>query len=802
MTRKNIHTNLSKQCPYNGKLDLSSLLNYWRVNLDSGKTLTGYPSKQILKMLDEAEELNNPIEDLKVLEENKETLGFLMSAVFPSVFVDTDYMAAIAPFDMIGFYATPGYRGIFPENRERIDISVNLPGNDIYKGKVLNAGVQILNKFYGCDIKLDKPLLVTVPEDENPDLNKVFKVDLNTQFSEVKLKGNLPELSKLEIRHLLDNLYDTELWLQNLPPENFEFQGFSVVRLVDVTIEEMLSSIKYDLLKKDAVTCGTSFESIQNKLRSIFKLPLMKMGLSYFDPQNNIVSNYGAQDWKSFLLSEIDRLEQDNKVSCDCFEGSIYSRAYESKRPIIVENLEEYQPKTDIERQLIKKGIKNIVIAPLLVDGEVAGMLELGTPFPSKLNSANAGQLENVLPMFTAAVRRVIGEMQTEVRAIIQEECTAIHPSVEWKFLEEGYNILQNKMNGQKSDFGNIVFKDVYPLYGMSDIRNSSGERNMAIQKDLYQNLVEAKELIKTIIEHKKMPILDELKFQIENQLNNVSTGLESGDESSIVDFIKYEVQPAVNHFKDHDEDIKPIITKYEDKLDANLGIIYNERRKFEESLTHINETISSYLDRVEEQAQDIFPHYFEKYKTDGVEYNIYVGQSLVKDKKFDILYLRNMRLWQLITMSEIAISVRKLKEELPKKLDIAQLILVHGDPLSIKFRQEEKHFDVDGAYNIRYEIVKKRIDKAHIKNTDERLTQPGKISIVYTQQKEAEEYKRYIEYLQKIGYLTEEIEQFELEELQGAQGLKALRVEVNAEADKIKFADQVLKQVAETVEA
>jgi hypothetical protein len=40
----------------------------------------------------------------------------------------------------------------------------------------------------------------------------------------------------------------------------------------------------------------------------------------------------------------------------------------------------------------------------------------------------------------------------------------------------------------------------------------------------------------------------------------------------------------------------------------------------------------------------------------------------------------------------------------------------------------------VDGAYDIRYEIVKKRIDKALIKGTNERATQPGKIVIVYSQ--------------------------------------------------------------------
>jgi hypothetical protein len=86
----------------------------------------------------------------------------------------------------------------------------------------------------------------------------------------------------------------------------------------------------------------------------------------------------------------------------------------------------------------------------------------------------------------------------------------------------------------------------------------------------------------------------------------------------------------------------------------------------------------------------------------------------------------------------------------------------------------------VDGAYNIRYEIVKKRIDKVRIRETNERLTQPGKIAIVYTQSRDAAEYTEYIEFLQNKNLLKPGIEQHDLEELQGVVGLKALRVDIN----------------------
>jgi hypothetical protein len=112
----------------------------------------------------------------------------------------------------------------------------------------------------------------------------------------------------------------------------------------------------------------------------------------------------------------------------------------------------------------------------------------------------------------------------------------------------------------------------------------------------------------------------------------------------------------------------------------------------------------------------------------------------------------------------------------------MTHLVLVHHAPLSIRFRLDEKRFDVDGAYNIRYEVIKKRIDKAVIEGTGERLTQPGRIAIIYTQAREAAEYLEYLEYLQARGDLLPGVEDLELEALQGVEGLRALRVTVNVE--------------------
>ena len=120
-----------------------------------------------------------------------------------------------------------------------------------------------------------------------------------------------------------------------------------------------------------------------------------------------------------------------------------------------------------------------------------------------------------------------------------------------------------------------------------------------------------------------------------------------------------------------------------------------------------------------------------------------------------------------------------QLLPEMKVKLQTTQLILIHNNAIDISFRRDERRFDVEGAYNIRYEIMKKRIDKVRVRSTEDRLTQPGKIALVYSSQKEAQEYIKFIEYLQDKEVLNDDLEHLELEEVQGLYGLKALRVGV-----------------------
>lgn len=764
------------------------LIDYWKES-PNVQSVPGV-AEGITAYLNNAPELNGPITDFSILEKHRPFVNFLMAAVMPPANTETEIAAAILPFEFKSIHTTRAFDNVLNLNKDiGKQIKTNLPGDQMVVGKTVQACMMILEQFYDAETKVDKPILFTI-KDKTTGLDRVYKVEINHRFCEIVPKGELPIIDKSIIKYLTEKIYDVDLWLQYIKPELFEFRGFIVMRLTDVTVEEMLSSIKYDLLEKDAVVRNESFTVIQQKLRSIFNIPEARLGIAYFDTNNNLILNGESTEcWRS--LSE---------GACDSYNGSVYERSWMEKRYITIENLEEYPFKSKIEEALLENGIKNILLAPLQDGDETIGMLEIATSTPGQLNAISSTKVENVLPMFTAAVKRVKEEMSNEIQAIIQEECTTIHPSVKWRFTQAGINVINKRRRGEKAAFEEIVFKDVYPLFGMADVRNSSTERNLAIQRDLQFNLKLAKDLLNKIGNAKKLALLDEVVYKIDEHVARINSGLASGDESNVLEFLKNEVNPLVDHFAEQEE-FQKIIARYKNNLDPVFGVVYKKRKAFEESLGLINRTISSYLDEAQVAAQKMFPHYFEKYQTDGVEFTMYVGSSLVPNQKFDTFYLKNFRLWQLMVMVEIDKKISHLKPKLRNDLDITQLILSQEQPISIRFRPDEKQFDVDGAYDIRYEIVKKRIDKAHIKNSNERLTQPGKIAVVYNQAKAADEYRRYFEYLASKKLIAHHVEELELEELPGASGLRALRVQVLREpAAATEKTDHLIKSLEEVL--
>ncbi len=460
----------------------------------------------------------------------------------------------------------------------------------------------------------------------------------------------------------------------------------------------------------------------------------------------------------------------------------IYARMKRTQGAVVVEDISILKHRSKAEQALLDNDIKSLVLSPILdEEGTVISVLEIGSVKANDFNAASLRKLEEIFDILKIGYRKYMDELENRITSIIQEKYTSIHPSVQWKFQNVAMkHLTSNIYEDQQVVLDSIVFSDVFPLYAQSDIVGSSKLRNSAIQADLIQNLEELSSIINKFYKKKKLPLLDAYHVKLTKVLNALREKFVSNDETKIVNLITHDIHPLLEKLNNrHPELFAKTYAKYKAFLDPELGIIYNKRKDFEQSVNKLNLSIAKFLEKDNLELQKTLPHYFEKYKTDGVEYNMYVGQSILEDGEFDYEDLRNFRLWQLINTCEIVRLVEKIKPSLTTNLDTAQLIFAYNHALSIRFRMDEKRFDVDGAYNVRYEILKKRIDKAIIKGTKERLTLAGKIAIVYLSDTEKNEYIQFFEYLADKGYINEDYEDLELDKLQGAEGLKALRITV-----------------------
>jgi len=516
-------------------------------------------------------------------------------------------------------------------------------------------------------------------------------------------------------------------------------------------------------------------DRLQHRLRNLLGRPELSLGLIAFDRRANVEAIERARAvGKSLLLCE------ECAPTCPNRENSYYAGVFQGSDPVIVQDLKKSKTRTGYEHHLRKHGHRGLLLYPLHVGDQLVGLMELASPQPGDLNAFNAQRLSDVVPLFATTLKRNLDELEDHVQAVIKRKYTAIHPSVEWRFREAALNYLEEKERGELSpELEQIVFHDVYPLYGLVDFRDSSRIRNEAIRADLSDQLQLALDVINAAGQIRPLPALEEVGYRLARHLERIESELRSDDESGVLELLRRDAEPLFGQLETYGTDVAERVADYRGALDPELNIVHRRRKEFEQSVAALNDTISVTLDAEEERAQNMFPHFFEKFRTDGVDHSIYVGAELHEDGLFDELYLRNLRIWQLMTSCRIEWELARVKTDVPVPLEATHLILVQHQPLSIRFRVDEKRFDVDGAYDIRYEIVKKRIDKALISGTKERVTQPGQLAIVYSTASEAAEYRRYIEFLQGKGYFGPELEELALEDLPGISGLKALRVSI-----------------------
>lgn len=760
------------ELPLELKVSFNKLLQHYETLVGNNDEFNSIKAKRILDAAEAFPELREGFSDLSVLQERKQEIGVILQDFFSPVLTRNEIKTTSVPFHNVIFNSSERFKNIIKTAGDDFNLDIkNMPKDDTY----IIACTIILNFCYGYNLNFKRPFYYEIP-----DVNGIlhyYKILYNADFIEITPTNSAPKITQADYDELLDNFENIELWKKKFPPNSYIFKGFVISNIFDVTDDQSISNIKSNLIGDKKSKDDSFMQGFHEVFRSLLGIKDIKVGFSIYNQEENTFERIYGVDMNSFLLNNLD------SASCaDSLCSWSYNRLLNENKYFSVSDVDKMfkmaNGRAPHITTLHKQGIKSAIFAPIANEKGLMGIIEIVSNEPQVLNSINANKLIDVMPFIVSAIERSKNEEENLIEAIIQKECTSIHPSVHWRFEKEAKNFIKSELHGEKAVFKKIAFENIYPLYGQIDIKGSSEARNNATRLDLSLQLNAVKSIFEKAIDIESLPIYEQFIYQINEYLDGLNTHFQVDSEQQISGFFKEEIEPAIKHIYTID-DLKEPINGYFDSIDEKVNVLYNHRKEYDDTIAMINKEMASLLDKKQIEAQAMYPHYFERFKTDGVEHNMYIGESITKEDSFNPVYLYNLRLWQLQVMCEMENAYYQMQSDFPVALDVASMILVFNQPLSISFRMDEKQFDVDGTYNARYEIVKKRVDKAYIKGTKKRITDKGKITIVYSQKQDEREYLRYIKFLQSKHYLDTDVEIVELEDLQAVTGLKAIRVSV-----------------------
>ncbi len=713
------------------------------------------------------QELRDGFQDLTLLDKYEDLIKLLLADLFPTGLTNNEIKAASIPLSNITFNYTERFKNILKDAGKDFEIELrNINDDEFY----VFCCCLIVQTYFKRDIKASIPFYYDIPNKQG--IMKHYKITVNSDFSEVYPTDGVKIPDEDTINMLLENLDDIKLWKKYFPSKSWVLSGFSIISLVDCTSEVALSDLKSSMIKIDPENLIPD-ENLTEIFKSYFDISELNFGLMLFNKKEkrldkvpiyeNVFTNHILDFWINTF---------DEEVRKTAFENFSYN-----SKPIVVsnvDNLDSHIKKMPSFNILKDNNINSFMVIPIMKDNELLAIMEFTSPQPNSLNGLKLKKLEFFVDMILFSLSRFSFERNNQIEAIIQREYTTIHDSVVWKFRSEAEKYFNAFLSRKIYTLKQISFKNLTPLFGFSDIRSSSEKRFNLMLEDLNEQ-IDCLHDIFSIINSDSEKYLLALDI-FENELNNE---IKADTEQRLQRLLRDEIHPYLQGKLEikSSENVKKKIKEYFSKVFSQNHLFYSHRRSLDESITLVNRKLADMLDESQVKAQQIFPHYYERFKSDGVEHNLFIGQNIAPDLQYSSKVVHKLRYWQLKTICNMEREFQNFKQDLSIPLDIASLIFVYNEKVDIRFRMDEKRFDIDGAYNSYYEIIKKRLDKAHVKDSQERITCPGKITIVYFGMENQKEYLEYITKLQKKGILQSDVEFLRVEDLQGITGLLALRV-------------------------
>lgn len=635
---------------------------------------------------------------------------------------------------------------------------------------------------------LDEPLMVMVSAPDSPASRYVqlwMRSD-DLECDRVDLSGVVQEALGLdtvnasEYGHWLNDPERLAYLEERVEALHLPLSGYLMLEGLDVTSQEHIRRVTQLLVNQNSVLQPEKFERVNVDMCRLFRAETTAIVCFQQRKARLFMGNvsFGKGVGEGGCEGGEDQGDGCEDLSVaeypfESLQGGQMMEAIAQQQVMVIPDLRE-RCVTELGDRLVQLGVRSVLLIPLMAEQVTAGhytshpigLVGVLSQIPHQFDAVDRARAERLMPAFASAMTTALRQMHH------QRFINSIHPSVEWRFIQEA----ERRSLGMLPE--PIIFHDVFPLYGISDIRGSSDERNQAIQEDLLEQLRLGVAVVDAVSACRAGAFVSQMRLDLLNKIEELEQGVTVGAEVTVSHYLGDRLETHFDYFATCSPAAKAAVDAYRDACDTHQGSVYRARARYDFLLGQITTRLRATWEQWQHHMQQVIPHYCDVEVTDGIDHMIYAGGAIAAN--FSPFHLHSLRYEQLRAVCACAHTAFDIQTEFDSSLGVTHLVLVQDSTVDIFHDEDtERLFDVRGTRDTRYEIVKKRIDKAIDMNDHTRITQPGMLTVVYSTEQEEKEYREYLRYLNREGIVDAAIQSGNVEPLQGVSGLKFLRVTV-----------------------
>ncbi|NEP63262.1 MAG: GAF domain-containing protein, partial [Symploca sp. SIO2G7] len=475
--------------------------------------------------------------------------------------------------------------------------------------------ILILRDIYHLEVQgkrlLEQPVIVSVKSPLYPE-PRLIEFTFRSQQLQVKRRHSqenklvdwdLEQLLVKEGSARLIDLSQLPVWTQQLRLEDYQLSGSLLLEGSDVTERETIRQLIELLIEQKSILQADKFFQINQHLRSLFRAT------------NTLVLRAEDELMRLFIAPEshdTSPLElKSTAYSIDSLSSSHFLQAADSNQVRNVSDLSQ-DCRTGCERSLKDKGVRSLLLIPLVVKatnssyetGQLAGVVGIMSGHPHHFDELDCQHARELMPAFTAALRQAI-----------QRHFSHIHPAVEWRFLQEA----ERRSWGLPAE--PIIFTNVYPLYGISDIRGSSNERNRAIQTDLLVQFNLALTIVEAVEKHQGSAFCQQLRLDLLDYIEKLKTGIKVEAEVTAQKILREQLEVYLDYFATCGAEAQKAVEAYRQSCNNSQGSVYVAREQYDQKIGQINSLLKETWEQWQVRMQKIIPHYCDIECTDGLDH-------------------------------------------------------------------------------------------------------------------------------------------------------------------------------------